>query len=142
MSGTDGGDFTVHRDTGVLTFRNTPDHERPADSNHDNEYLVQVRASDGQYTGALDVTVTVTNVNEPPEFNSSSLSKTSFIYTENGTAALYTYRATDPEGATITWSLSGTDDDDFDISDTGVLTFTEIPDFEVRTTPTRTMNTC
>ena len=130
VSGTDGSDFNINRDTGVLTFRNTPDYEGPADSNRDNEYLVQVRASDGQYTGRLDVTVTVTNVNEPPEFNSSSLGRTSFSYAENGISALYTYRATDPEGATITWSVSGTDDDDFDISETGVLTFAEIPDFE------------
>lgn len=132
VSGTDGGDFNINQD-GVLTFRNTPDFERPADSNGNNEYLVQVRASDGQYTGTLNVTITVTNVNEPPEFNSSSLSKTSFSYAENGTSALYTYRATDPEGTTVTWSLSGTDDDDFDISQMGMLTFAEIPDFEVPT---------
>ena len=131
VSGTDYGDFNIDRNTGVLTFRNTPDYERPADYNGNNEYLVQVRASDGQYTGTLDVTITVTDVNEPPEFNSSSLGKTSFSYAENGTAALYTYRATDPERAAITWSVAGTDDDDFAISQTGVLTFAEIPDFEM-----------
>ena len=131
VSGTDYGDFNIDRNTGVLTFRNTPDYERPADYNGNNEYLVQVRASDGQYTGTLDVTITVTDVNEPPEFNSSSLGKTSFSYAENGTAALYTYRVTDPERSTITWSLSGTDHGDFDISQTGVLTFAEIPDFEM-----------
>ncbi len=80
VSGTDGGDFTINRNTGELTFRNTPDHERPADSNGDNEYLVQVRASDGQCTGTLDVTVTVADVDGAPEFNSSSLSNTSFSY--------------------------------------------------------------
>ena len=131
VSGTDGSDFNINRDTGVLTFRNTPDYEGPADSNRDNEYLVQVRASDGQYTGRLDVMVTVTNVNEPPEFNSSSLGRTSFSYAENGISALYTYRATDPEQATIIWSVSGTDDEDFDISETGVLTFANVPDFEM-----------
>ena len=131
VSGTDGGDFTINRDTGVLTFRNLPDFERPADSNRDNEYLVQVRASDGQYTGRLDVKVTVTDVNEPPEFNSSSLSKTSFSYAENRTSALYTYRADDPEQGAITWSLSGDDSGDFAISESGVLTFAEIPDFEM-----------
>ena len=125
--GTDGGDFTINRDTGVLTFRNTPDYERPADSNRNNEYLVQVRASDGQYTGALDVTVTVTPVNEPPTLTGTQ----TLSYAENSVRAVATYRATDPEGATITWSVSGTDDDDFDISETGVLTFAGIPDFEV-----------
>ena len=126
VSGTDGGDFTINRDTGVLTFRNTPDYERPADSNSDNVYLVQVRASDGQYTGALDVTVTVTPVNEPPTLTGTQ----SLSYAENNVRAVAAYRATDPEGATITWSVSGTDDDDFSISETGALTFAEIPDFE------------
>ena len=129
LSGTDGGDFRIN-ETGVLTFRNTPNYESPSDSNRNNEYLVTVRASDGQYTGMLNVTVTVQDVNEAPEFASSSKSRTSFTYPENSTHALYTYQATDPEGRTITWSVSGTDGGDFDISVTGVLTFADVPDFE------------
>ena len=129
LSGTDGGDFSIN-ETGVLTFRNTPNYESPSDSNRNNEYLVTVRASDGQYTGTLNVTVTVRDVNEAPEFASSSKSRTSFTYPENNTHALYTYQATDPEGRTITWSVSGTDGGDFDISVTGVLTFADVPDFE------------
>ncbi len=129
LSGTDGGDFSIS-ETGVLTFRNTPDYESPADSNRNNEYLVAVRASDGQYTGMLNVAVTVRDVNEAPEFTSRSKSRTSFTYPENSTHALYTYQAADPEGRTITWSVSGTDGGDFDISVTGVLTFADVPDFE------------
>ena len=53
MSGTDGGDFTIGQN-GELTFRNTPDYERPADYNRNNEHLVQVRPYDGQFTGRLD----------------------------------------------------------------------------------------
>lgn len=129
LSGTDGSDFSIHRNTGELTFRNPPNYESPAASNGKNEYLFQVRATDqGGLRGSLDVTVTVNDVNEPPEFNSGS--KTEFSYRENGTAALYTYRATDPERATIAWSLAGDYQDDFDISVTGVLTFASIPDFE------------
>ena len=64
LSGSDGGDFNIS-ENGELTFRNTPDYDRPADSNRDNEYLVTVRAYDvGNRYGSLDVTVTVTNVNE------------------------------------------------------------------------------
>ena len=48
-----------------MTFRNIPDYDRPADSNRDNVYLVSVRAYDsGNRYGSLDVTVTVTDVNE------------------------------------------------------------------------------
>ena len=130
-AGTDGGDFTIS-ENGVLTFRNLPDYERPSDSNLDNEYQLTVRAYDtgGRY-GSLDVVVTVTAVDEAPELTSSSMSRTSFSYPENGTSALYTYQATDPEGGTITWSVSGTDQGDFDISETGALTFASVPDFEL-----------
>ena len=127
VTGTDGGDFSINED-GELTFRNTPDFERPADSNRDNEYLVTVRASDGRYYGTLDVTVTVEAVNEAPEFRSGST--TEFAYQENGTSELYTYRATDPEGGGVTWHLAGDDSSAFDINETGVLTFNDSPDYE------------
>ena len=68
--------------------------------------------------------------NEAPEFTSSSKRRTSFIYPENSIPALYTYQATDPEGGTITWSTSGTDGGDFEVSSSGVLTFRNTPDFE------------
>ena len=128
VAGRDGGDFTIN-ENGELTFRNPPDFERPADSNRDNEYEVTVRASDGRYYGTLDVTVTVEAVNEAPEFRSGS--RTSFTHRENGTSALYTYRATDPEGDDFTWEVGGTDRGAFEISeDGGVLTFKTPPDFE------------
>ena len=127
LSGRDGGDFTITED-GELSFRNPPDHERPADANRDSIYEVTVRASDGRYYGTFDVTVTVEAVDEAPEFHSNS--QDSFSYQENQTSALHTYRATDPEGGSITWGLSGTDAAAFVISETGVLTFLNVPDYE------------
>ena len=53
-SGTDGGDFTMSED-GELSFRSTPDYERPADSNRDNVYIFTVQVSDGGNYGSLDV---------------------------------------------------------------------------------------
>ena len=127
VTGRDGGDFTIN-EKGELTFRNPPDHERPADSDSDNVYEVTVRASDGRYYGTLDVTVTVEAVNEAPEFRSGSTD--TFTYQENGTSDLYTYRATDPEGTDVTWHLSGADSSAFTISESGVLSFTNPPDYE------------
>ena len=123
----DSGDFTIN-EAGELTFRNPPDFERPADSNRDNTYEVTIRASDGRYYGTLDVTVTVEAVDEAPEFRSGS--QDSFAYQENGTSAIYTYRATDPEGNDATWGLSGTDSSVFSMSETGVLSFNSPPDYE------------
>ena len=127
VTGRDGSDFTINED-GELSFRNPPDYERPADSNRDNEYEVTVRASDGQVYGVYEVTVTVEAVDEAPEFRQGS--RDSFSYRENGTSDLYTYRATDPEGADVAWSVSGTDGEDFEISERGVLSFKEPPDYD------------
>ena len=63
LGGTGSGDFNISNQ-GELTFRNTPNYERPADSGGNNEYNITVRASDGSLTGTKDVTVTVTDVNE------------------------------------------------------------------------------
>ena len=127
VTGRDGGDFTIN-EGGEMTFRNPPDHERPADSGRDNVYEVTVRASDGRYYGTLDVTVTVLAVDEAPEFQRNT--QDSFVYPENGASAIYTYRASDPEGSAVVWSLSGTDSTAFSISKTGVLTFNLSPDYE------------
>ena len=64
LSGDDSGDFTISS-AGVLRFSTSPDYESPADANTDNVYRVTIQASDGTSTGTLDVTVTVTNVDEP-----------------------------------------------------------------------------
>ena len=74
------------------------------------------------------MTVNVEDVNEAPTITTTS--KTDFTYRENGTARIYTFKATDPERGTITWSTSGDDGSDFTISETGVLTFGTPPDYE------------
>ena len=131
LTGTDSGDFVIN-EQGELTFRSIPNHERPADSNRDNEYLFTVQASDDRYYGTLDVTVTVTYVDEAPEIRSGS--RDSFSIPENRTTRLYTYSATDPEGATVIWSLDGADARFFTISERGEFSSSENnpPDFEAR----------
>ena len=123
LSGRDGGDFVIDSVGGTLTFRKTPDYDRPDDSNRDNIYEVTVRAHDGVAYGNLNVTVTVTDVNEPPEITTTSTSATALRQDENRTSRLYTYRATDPEGGTITWTVGGRDGSFFTIDSRGVLTF-------------------
>ena len=133
LSGTDGGDFTID-ENGQLTFRSVPDYERPVDSNRDNTYVFTVRATDDRYYGTLDVTVTVTAVNEPPTITTTSTSATALKQPENRTSRLYTYRATDPEGAgTVSWSVDGVDGRFFAIDERGQFSFSETspPDYEV-----------
>ena len=67
LSGDDSGDFSIS-DTGALTFEESPDYEAPADADTNNVYHVIVEAVVGGDTVTLDVTVTVTNLEEAPEF--------------------------------------------------------------------------
>ena len=68
ISGTDAGDFKISNEDGtfgVLTFKEAPNFEKPADSNKDNVYMVTVVATDSKKATAMrDVTITITNVDE------------------------------------------------------------------------------
>ncbi len=127
VSGADARSFRIDS-SGNLAFDGAPDYENPTDSGGNNVYEVSVDAKDAQYTSSLDVTVTVTPVDEPPLITGVT---TIDDYGENGVGEVVTYTGTDPESATttITWSLAGTDRDDFDITG-GSLTFKSAPDYE------------
>ena len=62
---TDHLDFRISP-SGELRFVSVPDYENPHDRNRDNEYRITVRASVGDLSDDLDVTITVTDVNEAP----------------------------------------------------------------------------
>lgn len=62
-----GGDnllFDIGSDTGVVTFKNSPDYEAPLDADHDNQYDITVVASDGfaGHDATLSVKVFVSDV--------------------------------------------------------------------------------
>ena len=79
VAGADGSQFSIHDQTGVLTFKVAPNYEDPKDvavtdpANNaaDNEYIVIVSATGGADARALTatqtVTVTVKDVTEPPD---------------------------------------------------------------------------
>ena len=88
-------------------------------------------------TGAFDVTVTVTDVNEGPEIAETGANTDITVqeYTDPtqdpALQTLATYTARDPEGSAISrWSLSGSDGGDFLISENGELTFRYAPDYD------------
>ena len=82
-----------------------------------------------------NVTITVTNVNEAPVVTGD----TTPSFEENANRAIATYTGTDPERDTLTWTVSGTDADDFWISQRGQLHFLTPPSFEIQTTYTVTI---
>ena len=129
--------FTVNQTTGALSFTDAPDYESPGDSDTDNDYSVTVTATDGFNTTSQVISVIVTNINDNiPQITSSG----TFNIDENSTANIGTVTASDADGDTISFSLSGDDSDTVQIdSSTGILSFVPLsngdprrPDFETK----------
>ena len=104
----------------------TPDYERPSDTGRNNTYDITVIASDGTHSALADVAVTVTDTDEAPEVTG----ETAVPYAEDSTHLVDDYSANDPERKTLIWSVGGTDQDDFVITQTGRLSFDAVPDYE------------
>ena len=123
LGGTDAASFGFNTSTGQLKTNVTLDKETK------DTYTVTVSVHDGHPDNTVDdmitVTIKVTDANEPPVLSGSA----AVDYAENGAGPVSTYTAIDPEGATIDWSLKGTDASVFTI-DGGVLAFKESPDYE------------
>ena len=104
LGGPDQGDFDITG--GVLIFNNVPDYERPDDSGGNNIYDLTVQATDStNKRDEVHVDVTVANVDEPPELTGPD---TVDDFPENSAISRQVgrYTASDPEGATVTLSLS------------------------------------
>ncbi len=128
--GADAALFTIDPVTHDLSFKSAPDFENPADGNGDNNYEVDVQATDGLSTGSLPLRVTVTDVNEPPDI--TNIPNGSLLQVVENRQGVFTVVATDPEGDPIKFGLSGGPDKAF-ISinpDTGAMGFRVIRDFE------------
>ena len=137
VAGTDSSAFSIGG--GALTFVASPDFEAPTDTDSNNTYLVTVQASDGTNTSPLDVTVTVTNVNEPPAFSAETDTRTINENTAAGQNIGSPFPATDPDdGDVLTYTLVGDDPASFDIDEsTGQLRTKADLDYE--TTPSYTV---
>ena len=132
LSGTDAASFAISSATGQITVATgtSLDYEFSTKS-----YKVTVSVHDGQddvgktdatVDDTIAVTISVTNVDEKPALSGSSAES----YAENGAADVASYTAADPERATVTWTVSGDDSDDFSISAAGALSFKSPPNYE------------
>ena len=147
LVGTDAAYLEIDPTTGVLTFTQDsgfgrgplPNFEHSRDDAGDgssNTYSITVRAFDDatdKKTTDYAVVVTVTDVNEVPEFTGTP--ETEITLDEHDANTNYVvmdqadYGAYDEEGG-VTWSLTGTDRRDFAISADGVVTFVNTPNYE------------
>ena len=105
------------------------DFEMPGDANMDNvfEFSIQIMDDVTNNVDALqDIEVTILDVTAPIFTNTVNAA-----VDENQTTVA-TLTATDDDGDPITFSLSGTDQNAFNIDPmTGVITFVNAPDFEM-----------
>ena len=117
---------------GALTFKNAPDFEDPKDSGRNNQYSVAVTATGGTGGRALTaqqtITVTVTDVNEPPVFTSDD----AFKVKENQqiVGRVTAQDADRNDGITGYEVTGGADGSRFEIAGTNQLRFKDDPDFE------------
>jgi hypothetical protein len=107
--------------SGVLTFATAPDYETK------NSYTTTVTVSDGAESSTQAITVNVTDVNDN---NPVITSAATFSAAENQTS-VGTVTASDADGDSLTFSISGTDASFVSINpSTGVITFNSAPDYE------------
>ena len=127
LSGTDAANFAINPSSGAISFTTIPDYENPVDTDANNVYALTLEVSDSTHTTSQALTITVTNIDEPPSITSAA----STITPENTTTTIYTASASDPENDTLTYSLSATDAANFTINpSSGAISFTINPDYE------------
>ena len=132
VGGADGGSFKIV--TGGSESNDVKLQARdPLDYEDKASYAVTVTATDSDgLSGSIDVTITVTDMDEMPEIMVGGLvisGMSSVYYAENGTDDVAAYRLVGPMADTATWSLEGDDVGDFMFSG-GMLTFRASPNYE------------
>lgn len=103
VSGDDSTNFIVVDN--VLKYSGGLNFENPTDSNTDNVYELEVFADDGFNRTTQNVQLTITNVDEGPEFNI-----TEEISIEENVRLISSIQIVDPENDSFTWSITGGDD--------------------------------
>ena len=141
ISGTDADFFEVIATSGQLRTKESLDRETRS------SYSFTLSVTDGKDTlgfadaaidDTIDVTITVNDVDEPAIISFTAASAVTatnndLAVEENHAGPVATFSANDPErkaSLSHTWSLAGIDAADFNISQTGVLTFAAAPDYE------------
>ena len=131
LEGADLDSFGIDSASGQIQTKSgvTYDHEVKS------SYSVTVKADDNKGgTATIDVTITVADVNEPPEFSVETASRIIAENTTTGVAIGAPVTATDPDtGDTPAYTLGGTDATFFDIdASTGQLQTKAALDYETK----------
>ncbi len=114
VSGEDSEGFSVV--SNLLFYEGGLNFENPTDANADNSYLITIYADDGFNRTTQDVQITVSNVEEGPEFSISPN-----ISLEENIKTVAQIDVSDPEGDAFFWEISGEDADLFEIPESNSL---------------------
>jgi len=127
ITGADAARFSMDQHYNIF-FRVAPDFEAPNDADGDGVYSVTLTVTtDGGLSDSQDITVTLTDVNERPVNTSAA----TISVAENSTGTVYTGVASDEDGDTLAWSLTGEDATLFTVdAATGAVRFVTPADFE------------
>ena len=142
--GSDPLNYTLGGDTNTFQIadRTSPDItlQPGASFNYDQKssYRVTVKATDPSGdNNTLTLTIPIMDLNEPPVFaaGGQEIDYPEIKNSRRNTDRVFDYNATDPERQSLTWSLANQDVPiadafAFELSQSGVLTFKEPPDFD------------
>ena len=81
----------------------------------------------GDKTATAQVSITIESVNDKPSIDIASI-----IQVQENQSSVTTISVSDPDDDDLTLTLGGTDEDSFNLSSENVLTFKEIPNFEIK----------
>ena len=113
LGGADAASFSIDGTSGQLQTKAALDYETQT------SYTVTITVSDTKLTDTIDVTITVTNVNEAPNFATDTATRSIAENTASGEDIGAAVVATDPDADdTLTYTLGGTDVDSFSIVNT------------------------
>ena len=139
--------YRINQATGQITVGPRTMLDREDDTLTDFTHTVTVTATDPAGEDAdQPVTITINDVNEAPMMTGGTTRITSHAENTAIAEVVGNYPATDPESAAAngacdmdncTWSVSGADSGDFEISNEGALTFKEVPNYEMPADATR-----
>ena len=121
IGGADVNYFDINTSTGVVTFKNNADYEIKS------SYMLTATVSDNVSTDSKTITIYLSNQNDnaPSFLAGATITK---AVDSNVTQAI-TLLATDLDGGGLTYTISGTDANYFDInSNTGAVTFKSAPE--------------
>lgn len=116
LSGTDADKLSIST-SGIVSFKSNPDFETPNDSNSDNNYELNIEASDGTDTVSESLIITVLDVENEGNPIIEGLSSQSFD--ENSLIEIG-FTVTDPQNDSISFELTGIDKDLFTLNFDGL----------------------